>query len=505
MVIIKDKLKIKIVENNNEALPIYINDIGENLKSDEDIALIRFDTYADFLVPKNVQADEIETLDHLIPAIDNQCWILPAVYLGLIKKIFWFKPPWAHQFQDGLYQLQIGKCQQTGVLKVASTIPYFTSNCVYSSIDKLSNIQTVDLYVSTSGLAKNYATTIEKAADETIYNNDSGSESLDSDNRKKPKLSINDTNHKDSQSTTKRVHSLDATLINELLENKQFLMDIDLSFFSTDDSIRKQFDENEYEILRYVYTRIVQEQTDPEIVQYITARESALEQIRTLMNEYLTDPKPDQPILVDNIYLSALISVIRHKKLDWKLIHNYGMHLADTRPPLHVSSEGMIIYLLESMTKILESIKPHPVLITISRCVEDGHCSEEQADLIQLHVEKKLQKLYKIEETIGKSLSKSLTNDENIEDEINDDDNSGEKSLTINNDESKQELNIDTTTTTITTENKADSTEIPTESSKSDTNLNNQASPSPPRSNLSPGEIKAVSPSSLSEASPISN
>jgi len=184
------------------------------------------------------------------------------------------------------------------LFRVASTIPYFTSNCVYSSIDKLSNIHTVDIYVSTSGLAKNYSTTIEKAH-APIYDNDSGSESLDSDNRKKPKLTINETNHKDSQSSTKRVHSLDATLINELLENKQFIIDIDLSFFSTDDSIRKQFDENEYEILRYVYTRIVQEQTDAEILQYITARENALEQIRTCMNEYLTDPKPDQTILIE--------------------------------------------------------------------------------------------------------------------------------------------------------------------------------------------------------------
>ena len=83
MVIIKDKLKIKIVENHNEVrwfflnikilifilfkvLPILIRDIGKNLNPGEDIALLRFDTYADFLVPKNVQANEIETLDHLI-------------------------------------------------------------------------------------------------------------------------------------------------------------------------------------------------------------------------------------------------------------------------------------------------------------------------------------------------------------------------------------------------------------------------------------------------------
>jgi len=65
--------------------------------------------------------------------------------------------------------------------------------------------------------------------------------------------------------------------------------------------------------------------------------------------------------------LSALIGIIRHKKLDWKPIHDYGMHLSDTRPPLHVSSEGMILYLIESMAKILEAIKKDPFLITLSR------------------------------------------------------------------------------------------------------------------------------------------
>ena len=50
-------------------------------------------------------------------SFNNQSWILPAVYRGYLTKIFWFKPPWAHQFQDGKYQLQVGKCQQTGLLK----------------------------------------------------------------------------------------------------------------------------------------------------------------------------------------------------------------------------------------------------------------------------------------------------------------------------------------------------------------------------------------------------
>jgi hypothetical protein len=177
--------------------------------------------------------------------------------------------------------------------RVTSTNPYFTSNCIYSSADKLFNLRSVDIYVSTGGLAKNYSTTIEKPHP-PIYDNDSGSESLDG---KKPQSSLNDLNHKDNP-TSKRIYSLDATLIDELLETRQFFLDINLSFFSTDDFIRKQFDENEYEVLRYVYTRIVQDHSDIEIQRYIATRENILEQIRTLMEEYITGPKSDQQIFI---------------------------------------------------------------------------------------------------------------------------------------------------------------------------------------------------------------
>ena len=85
MTIIKDKLKVKILDNNNEVssnlvflvnikyeylfskiLSILINSFDESLKAEDDIALVRFDAYADFLVPKHIQADEIQTFDHLV-------------------------------------------------------------------------------------------------------------------------------------------------------------------------------------------------------------------------------------------------------------------------------------------------------------------------------------------------------------------------------------------------------------------------------------------------------
>lgn len=193
---------------------------------------------------------------------------------------------------------------------------------------------------------------------------------------------------------------------------------------------------------------------------------------------------------------------------------------------MHVSSEGMIIYLIESMSRVLQSIKKDPIMMTLSRlvkassgwisvtilcrrCVDDGYCSLEQADLIQSHVEKKLGKLYKIDDFLGKRLSKSLVN---YEDDLDDNEYPNEKSSTGNDDENAPRSKMDSIsdddlssmdvmsgTKNAPLKHNMDSTMT---SSK---NINNQRSPSPSKSNLSPGEIKAISPSSLSDASPISS
>ena len=142
--------------------------------------------------------------------------------------------------------------------------------------------------------------------------------------------------------------------------------------------------------------------------------------------------------------------------------------------------------------------------MNLFRCVDDGFCSEEQADLIQLHVEKKLRSIYKIDEVLGKSSSNSLPNEDVNEGE----DNSGQKHSAVhqdsptNNDTSEtQAVSMDLSMTNKTAGSKSE-TNADTSSAL---NLSNQISSASPRSNLSPGEIKPVSPSSLSEESPISN
>jgi hypothetical protein len=135
-------------------------------------------------------------------------------------------------------------------------------------------------------------------------------------------------------------------------------------------------------------------------------------------------------------------------------------------------------------------------MFNMFRSVDDGFCSSEQADLIQLHTEKKLRKLYEIDEIVGKSLS---NDDDN---ELDEDDNQEKKSLVINDEENNHRSKPEENPLSMEPTTNKNNTDVDMSSSM---DLSNQASPSPPKSNLSPGEIKAISPSSLSEASPISN
>ena len=119
--------------------------------------------------------------------------------------------------------------------------------------------------------------------------------------------------------------------------------------------------------------------------------------------------------------------------------------------------------------------------LELFRCVSVEFCSLEQADFIQSNLEKKLSQIYKIDEFIGKSLSKSLVNYDDNEDESFEEENVDKQSSNTNDYKHPEE-------------NHSKSDYPPTK----DTHLL-------AKSNLSPGEIKPVSPSSLSEVSPISN
>lgn len=132
--------------------------------------------------------------------------------------------------------------------------------------------------------------------------------------------------------------------------------------------------------------------------------------------------------------------------------------------------------------------------IYLFSCVDDGFCSLEQADLIQRYVEKKLHKLYRIEQTLGKSL---FNQDDDEDDDV--DENQTEQ-IDTNESKNNDEKYIHTSSSekTVTKDTDLLKKSPAMESSKSprvDISFSNDANFS------TTTQTKSMSPSSLSETS----
>lgn len=120
------------------------------------------------------------------------------------------------------------------------------------------------------------------------------------------------------------------------------------------------------------------------------------------------------------------------------------------------------------------------------RCVDEGYCSAQHADMIQQHVEKKLGQLYKIEQTSGRSLL-AMEYDDDDEEHLKD-----RKAMIISDDDNSP----------LSANENLHS--LPKKMDDSNAMISSRISPSNSKGDLSPGEVtKAISPSSLSETSPI--
>ena len=125
--------------------------------------------------------------------------------------------------------------------------------------------------------------------------------------------------------------------------------------------------------------------------------------------------------------------------------------------------------------------------------MDEGYCSTQHADLIQQHVEKKIGQLYKIEETVGKSLLVMADDEDDEEENLKD-----RKAMIISDDENSPLSTNDNANNVNVKSNDQNAVISPPMLS------NNRISPSNSKGDLSPGEVtKAISPSSLSESSPI--
>lgn len=107
-------------------------------------ALLHFDSHPDMTIPRNMPASHVRHKERLLSALSIENWIMPACYAGHFDRIVWCKPPWAKQMPVGEQRFSIG--DYAGVIGVSCALEYFVSEGSYRPVADMEHTRPVLLH-----------------------------------------------------------------------------------------------------------------------------------------------------------------------------------------------------------------------------------------------------------------------------------------------------------------------------------------------------------------------
>lgn len=359
------KIPIFIVEDHNDVLEFIYRCLGSRRIPFKGNKILHFDSHPDMTIPKHLPAEYVRDKDKLLESLSIENWLMPAAYAGHISEIVWMKPEWAKQIPDGDYNFNIG--DYCGHIRCDSYLEYFLSEGTYQPRYNLSNQQYLNLGVFT----------------------------------------LNHSLITQQQNQQQNQHQLAGNTENRLISfsnniddgNEQFILDIDLDFFSTanpfkslldkahifeqlknlfkDDFFNKSFDStaNDDELLAFTIRRYG----------YLNDLEKIFHQLNDgvqISNIELPDGLKFKQNEINNL-LNEIDNNYNVENVGWMTIYDAGCTFDSTDLPHHISSNDEIIELVDSFKKIINAIKFMPNIITIARSSDDNYCPAEQVDFIQ--------------------------------------------------------------------------------------------------------------------------
>ncbi|CAG9796447.1 unnamed protein product [Diatraea saccharalis] len=334
------KIPIYVVEEHNDALQFIYSAIGGKKLPIEGTTLLHLDAHPDMLIDRKMKGEQARSGRKVLPLLQIENWIMPAVAAGHLGRVLWLHPPWAKQFTDGSRVIQIGDDATTGLLRVDNTEPYYLSDALYSS--QLTNIMKFDFTVA------------ELASDTS-----------------------------DQSERTFR------DLANDLNICQPYVLDIDLDFFSTANpflSLYKNIDL--YNKLEPVFSSDMPDDISEEsLKKAIRKREEQLDELEILFQhleqynslEGYSGHKTDLYYKVSDIASEVLAESERLNEVpDWWAVFAGGCTRDQGGPPHHISSQAEITNeILNGVHPLLKNLPP-PVLITVARSTDDGYCPSNQ-------------------------------------------------------------------------------------------------------------------------------
>ncbi|XP_046550151.1 LOW QUALITY PROTEIN: UPF0489 protein C5orf22 homolog [Haliotis rubra] len=411
----RKNIPVLIVENHHEVVPLIHRDIGSKHLPFSDLTLIHFDSHPDMLIPVDMQADTVFVKEALYDALSIENWILPLAHAGHIKDIYWLKPPWCTQIQDKHFTFYVGKCCNTGTIRTTCTESYFVSETLYVPESELVEKKLVSLTVITvvpekwsdiamgteaSKVSRNKETAsgiLDKSQSKDVKT-DTKDESTDSPTSPKQRKTDEPLNvYTDENLCSELNKSLYSCLkeLSESLGSKQFILDIDLDFYSTKNPFQGMYTAQQMTLLKklYKYTG-PEEKTSQAIQRCVSLRQKQLSDLKLAIMTLSKDISAEVEMEVARLEMvRELVTSFQSCEPDFDILHDAGCTMDDTELPHHVSSGEEICALVQETKQILEAL-PRPALITVSRSSDDDYCPPDQVDYIEEAVSLALEEVY---------------------------------------------------------------------------------------------------------------
>ncbi|TRY84122.1 hypothetical protein DNTS_026029 [Danionella cerebrum] len=380
------KLPVWIVEDHHEVVQHIYRSIGSKHLPMNNIKMVHLDSHPDLLISINMAADTVYDKETLLSELSIENWIMPMVYAGHVSHVAWLHPYWAQQIKEGQHCMHVGKDSSTTTIRLTSRDDYFLSDALYVPLDQLENPKELQLNVirvdPVKGLLKRQHELQERSA--KVHKEaqmESKSESVKADNPCTSSLhplegSTSSRNNCDAaQSPEEGSTSYISDKLKAVIEpSDPFILDIDLDFFSCKNPFKEMYSQEEFELLKelYSYSKPQQDPSEEELLECVERRTRQLEDLEAAFADLLEDDDQETvqrlAALPGMESLPRLIHCLKNRtpSPDYAMVHQAGLTCDYSELPHHISSEEELQQMLTAMELFLEAL-PKPTIVTVAR------------------------------------------------------------------------------------------------------------------------------------------
>ncbi|KAL4657157.1 hypothetical protein GN956_G4783 [Arapaima gigas] len=434
------RLPVWIVEDHHDVVQHIYRAMGSRHLPMSNVKLVHLDSHPDLLIPVNMPADTVFHKEALFSELSIENWIMPMVYAGHLSHVMWLHPYWAQQIKEGEHSMCVGKDSSTTTIRVTCKDDYFLSDGLYVPQDQLEEAKLLNLSVirvnpappqsGRSGehevcdtkRSRNSASEPEAEQTEEQAKNGGPSQTSASEESRTPDTAAVETpggsritdcgacssrNRDETKHCTPSAQEPGSTaqvlsrLLSVLEHADQYLLDIDLDFFSCKNPFKEMYTEEEYSLLQEMYSfqKPRENPDEDELLDCVDRRIRQLEDLEAAFADFIEDDG-DETLnrWAANPGMKSIVRLVqslrnRMESPDYEMVHQAGLTCDYSELPHHVSSEEEIDQLLHAVHLILKSL-PKPTLVTISRSSLDEYCPAAQVDFIQARLLLILELLY---------------------------------------------------------------------------------------------------------------